>query len=131
MVRPIQQVRIFAVQNRRGDRRLKMPYVVRYTIDGRHRSRSHRTKAEAERYRVELLKAAQAGDRFDPTTGEPESWHHPLSDILVVDWVRRWLAEQWPEWQPRTRMSAIEALARFAALAIRSGTVHPMGCVAT
>ena len=33
-------------------------------------------------------------------------------------WVRRWLAEEWPEWAPRTRASAIEALARFVPLIV-------------
>lgn len=32
-------------------------------------------------------------------------------------WCRRWLAEQWDEWSPRTRFSACEALVRFLALA--------------
>ena len=112
MARPLQQVQIYSVQNRRGAERRKLPYVVRWTIDGRHRSRSYRTKAEAERYRTELLKAVHAGDRFELDTGEPSSWSLPLADLGVHRWVRRWLAEQWPEWQPRTRASAVEALAR-------------------
>lgn len=33
---------------------------------------------------------------------------------------RRWLTEQWPEWQPRTRDSAVEAMARFVPLAVSS-----------
>ena len=92
MARPLQQVKVYAVQNRRGWLRVKQPYVVRYTIDGRHRSKSYRTKAEAERYRSELLKAVHAGGRFDETTGEPESWQLPLADLGVHDWARRWLA---------------------------------------
>lgn len=119
MARPIQQVRIYAVQNRRGAERLRLPYIVRWAIDGRQRSRSFRTKAEAERFRVELLKATQAGDRFDVDTGEPASWSLPLADLGVHQWARRWLAEQWPEWQPRTRSSAVEALARFTWLAVK------------
>lgn len=97
MARPIQQVQVYSVQNRRGADRRKLPYVVRYSVDGRHRSRSFRTKAEAERYRSELLKAIHAGDRFDVDTGEPASWSLPLADLGVHHWARRWLAEQWPE----------------------------------
>jgi integrase len=119
MARPIQQVQVYSVQNRRGADRRKLPYVVRYSIDGRHRSRSYRTKAEAERYRSELLKAIHAGDRFDLDTGEPASWSLPLADLGVHQWARRWLAEQWAEWQPRTRASAVEALARFTWLAVK------------
>ena len=44
-----------------------------YTIDGRHRSKSFRTRAETERYRGPLLQAVHAGERFDATAGEPES----------------------------------------------------------
>ena len=127
MTRPIQQVRIYAVQNRRGEDRVRLPYVVRYTIDGRHRSKSLRTKAEAERYRAELLKAVHAGQRFDTSTGEPESWQLPLSEFTIVEWGKRWLAEQWVEWQPRTRASATEALARFTSLAVRPGSRAPEG----
>lgn len=46
----------------------------------------------------------------------------PLSELGVHEWVRRWLAEQWVEWQPRTRNSAVEALARFTVLAVKPGS---------
>jgi hypothetical protein len=127
MTRPLQQVKVYAVQNRRGSARVKQPYVVRYTIDGRHRSRSYRTKAEAERYRSELLKAVHAGDRFDEATGEPETWQLPLADVRVHDWARRWLATQWNEWQPRTRSSTAESLSRFVALAVDERVRAPEG----
>ena len=48
MARPLQQVKVYAIQNRRGSDRVKLPYVVRYTIDVRHRSKSFRTKADLE-----------------------------------------------------------------------------------
>jgi integrase len=125
--RPVQRVQVFAVQSRRGSARVKLPFVVRYAIDGRHRSKSFRTKAEAERYRIELLKAAHGGDRFDESTGEPESWLLPLSESRVHEWARRWLASQWAEWQPRTRSSTTESLSRLVALAIVDRSVTPDG----
>ena len=103
--------------------------VVRYTIDGRHRSKSFRTRIEADRYRGRLLQAVQDGGRFDETSGEPESWQTPLADLHVHEWARRWLAEPWSEWQLRTRASAVEALARFTTIAIRGGAT-PTGGVA-
>ena len=66
-----------------------------------------------DRYRGSLLQAVQSGDRFVPVSGEPESWQPALRDVRVREWARRWLGEQWQEWQPRTRASAVEALARF------------------
>jgi integrase len=118
MARPLQRIKVYGVQDRRNADRLRLPWVVRYTIDGTHRSRSYRTKAEAERYRGALLQAVQDGDRFDLATGEPESWQLPLAELSIHQWTRRWLAEQWPEWQPRSRTSASEALARFVILAV-------------
>ena len=125
MVRPMQTVKIYGVQDRRSTAQAKLPWVVRYTIDGRHRSKSFRTRIEADRYRGRLLQAVQDGGRFDETSGEPQAWQTPLSDLRVHEWARRWLAEQWPEWQPRTRASAAEALARFTTIAVRAGATPP------
>lgn len=127
MVRPLQTVKVFGVQDRRTTAQAKLPWVVRNSIDGRHRSKSFRTRVEAERYRGSLLQAVQAGDRFDVASGEPESWQPALRDVGVHDWARRWLAEQWSEWQPRTRTSATEALARFIPLAVESAAKPPDG----
>ena len=54
-------------------------------------------------------------------------WQTPLSDLRIHEWARRWLAEQWQEWQPRTRSSATEALARFITIAIEHGAKPPDG----
>ena len=83
MARPMQMVKVYGVQDRGTTVQAKLPWVVRYTIDGRHRSKSFRTRAEAERCRGPLLHAVHAGERFDPTTGEPELWQTPLRDLRV------------------------------------------------
>ena len=51
MARPMQTVKIYGVQDRRSTKQAKLPWVVRHIIDGRHRSKSFRTRIEAERYR--------------------------------------------------------------------------------
>jgi integrase len=113
----IQDVRVFGIQDRRSRLGATRPWVVRWRVEGRHRSRAWRTKAEADHHRSELLVALRNGERFDAATGEPDSWlRNAAADVQVYAWARRWLAEQWPEWQPRTRASAVEALARFAPL---------------
>ena len=68
-----------------------------------------------------------ARGRFDETTGEPESWQTPLAETRVHERSRRWLGEQWQEWQPRTRASATEALARFITIAVDHGAKPPEG----
>ena len=123
----MQTVKVYGVQDRRSTTQAKLPWVVRYTIDGRHRGKSFRTRIEADRYRGLLLQEVQAGRRFDETTGEPESWQTPLAEARVHEWSRRWLGEQWQEWQPRTRASATEALARFITIAVEHGAKPPDG----
>lgn len=113
--RPLADVAVYGVQRRSGERN-KRPWIVRWALAGKQRSRAFRTKAEAERYRTGLLHAQQSGESFDPVTGEPESWQ-PLPDqVQVHEWARRWMAEQWPEWAPRTRISALDALLRLVPL---------------
>jgi integrase len=113
--RPLADVSVYSVQRRSGERH-KRPWITRWSADGRQRSRSFRTKAEAERFRSGLLVAVQSGEAFDPETGEPMSWQPFPDQMRAHEWARRWLAEQWPEWAPRTRVSAVEALARLVPL---------------
>jgi len=103
----------------------KHPWVVRWSITGRQRSKSFRTKTEADRYRSYLHHAQTIGEPFDDDTGEPVSLLPGSSDTPIHLWARRWLAEQWPEWQPRTRTSAVDALVRFVPLAVRPAPPAP------
>jgi len=122
--RPLADVAVYGLQRRKGDR-IGRPWVVRWHVDGRQRSRSFRARVEAERYRTGLLVAQQAGEVFDPATGEPETWAPQPADTPLHEWARTWLAEQWDEWAPRTRVSQVEALVRFVPLAVRLGAPEP------
>lgn len=121
----MQDVRVFGIQDRRSLKTAKLPWIGRWSVAGRQRSRSFRTRAEADRYRSKLLHAKTVGETFDTESGEPLSWQPEEGDTQVHLWVRRWLAEQWPEWRPRTRVSAIEALARFVPLAAHPSAATP------
>ena len=77
---------------------------------------------------VASLHALHMGERFDDQTGGPASWVPLPKDVQVHVWARLWLVEQWAEWQPRTRTSAVEALARFVAVLVpRRATTPPAG----
>lgn len=106
------------MQDRRRSSRNSQPWIVRWVVEGSQFSRSFRTRALADRFRSELLFAQDRGEHFDGATGEPASWAPSPDDVTVHEWARRWVAEQWEEWQPRTRASAIEALSRFVPLAV-------------
>lgn len=125
MGRPRQQVKVFGVQDRRSTVQAKLPWIVRWSVDGRQRSKSFRTKAEAERYRFLLMQEASHGERFDAGTAEPESWAPSLRSALMHDWARRWVAEQWPEWAPRTRVACTEALSRLLVLTVQDRAEPP------
>jgi integrase len=94
-------------------------------VDGRERSKAFPTKAQAERLRSLLVHAHHRGEHFDEFTGQPVSWLPQAIDIQVHLWARRWLEEQWPDWQPRTRKSAIEAIARLIPLLVPSTSASP------
>jgi len=130
MGRPTQQVDVFTIQDRRAHGKTR-PWVVRWRVEGQQRTRSFRTRVEADRYRSVLVHAVTNGERFDLTTGEPAQWLEGAEDLAVHEWARTWVAEQWPEWQPRTRRSAIEALTRFLPLVVRESAPKPPAALRT
>jgi len=125
MSRRRQNVRVWNVQDRRGSGRNVQPWVVRWVVDGKQSSRSFRSRALADRFRASILLAHDDGDEFDRASGEPLSWTPMPGDTQTHQWARRWLADQWTEWQPRTRRSAIEALVKFVPLVVSSQAPAP------
>jgi integrase len=124
----LQEVQVFGIQKRPVSERTKLPWIARWAVAGKRHSKSFRTKLEAERYRSLLVHAKTVGELFDESAGEPLAWRPSPQDVQVHTWVRRWLAEEWPEWAPRTRVSAVEALARFVPLLVASdATAAPPG----
>ena len=119
------ELRIWSISDRRGASGYKArPWVVRWKVDGQVFQRGHRTRSEADHFRSTLLLAQRQGEFFNAASGEPKSWAGP-DDIPCHVWVRRWVEEQWIDWQPRTRDSAIEALSRFVPLLSRPGASDP------
>jgi hypothetical protein len=65
--RPLAGVSVFGLQRRSGERH-KRPWIARWSVSGRQRSRSFRTKTGAERFRSGLLVAVQSGEVFSEIT---------------------------------------------------------------
>lgn len=114
--RPVQDVRIWSIHDRTSRPEARKPWVVRWVVDGQRFTRAFSTKSQADRYRSRLLVAQQDGERFDRRTGEPVSWAPAADEMQVYAWARRWVAEEWQDWAPRTRQSIVESLARFVPL---------------
>ncbi|HUY45987.1 MAG TPA: hypothetical protein VMV92_09715 [Streptosporangiaceae bacterium] len=66
-------VRIFGIRRRPG----RSVFEVRWQVAGHDKTRSFITRALADSYRAELVRAARRGVEFDPATGEPPAWAAP------------------------------------------------------
>jgi integrase len=100
---------VYAIRRRRGRRR---PFEVRWRVAGRARSKSFVTRALADSYRAELVRAARQGLEFDPQTGEPVLWAEP--EPVTVTWYQHataYAAMKWPTLAAHSRASVAEALA--------------------
>jgi integrase len=118
-------VRVFAIRRRPG----RKTFEVRWRVAGRDRSRSFMTRALADSYRAELVRAARKGLAFAPGTGEPESWAAPGPE--PVTWYRHAVAYaemKWPHLARHSRASLADALATITPLLIReTGRRPPAG----
>ena len=101
-------VRVFAIRRRPG----RTAFEVRWRVAGCDRSRSFMTRALADSYRAELVRAARKGPEFDPATGEPAAWAVP--EPAVTTWCQHAVAYaqmKWPHLAPHSRASLADALA--------------------
>ena len=118
-------VRVFAIRRRPG----RKTFEVRWRVAGRDRSRSFVSRALADSYRAELVRAAAKGLAFAPGTGEPESWAAPGPE--PVTWYRHAVAYaemKWPHLAPHSRASLADALATVTPLLTRdTGRTPPPG----
>ena len=115
-------VRVFAIRRRPG----RKTFEVRWRVAGRDRSRSFMTRALADSYRAELVRAARKGLAFAPGTGEPESWAAPEPE--PVTWYQHAVAYaemKWPHLAPHSRASLADALATVTPLLTRETGRRP------
>ena len=94
-------VRIHTIRRRKNKRR---PFEVRWRVAGRDKSKSFLTRALADSYRAELVRAARQGLEFDPATGEPPWWAVP--EPALTTWLEHAVAYadmKWPRLAPHSR----------------------------
>ena len=115
-------VRVFAIRRRPGRKAFEM----RWRVAGRDRARSFMTRALADSYRAELVRAARKGLEFDPATGEPARWKTP--ELVAVTWYQHAVAYaemKWPHLAPHSRASLADALATVTPLLTRDTGHRP------
>jgi integrase len=116
-------VRIHAIRRRKNRRR---PFEVRWRVAGRDKSKSFLTRALADSYRAELVRAARQGLEFDPATGEPPWWAVPES--AVTTWLEHAVAYvdmKWPRLASHSRASLADALATVTLALTRPASGRP------
>ena len=115
-------VRVFAIRRRPG----RKTFEVRWRVAGRDRSRSFMTRALADSYRAELVRAARSGTGFDPATGEPAA--RAAAESATVTWYRHAVAYaqvKWPHLAPHSRARLADALATVTPLLTRETGRRP------
>lgn len=110
---------------RPGAEKAQRRYYVKWRVDGRDRTRSFKTRVEADRFRSGLLAAVQDGLRFDPASGEPSSWLEHSGAPTWWSWSQDWLALKWSLWSGHSRRSAVESLTLLTPLLVRAGAPKP------
>lgn len=114
--RPVQDVRIWNIQDRSKHKGVAKPFVVRWVVEGLKPpfSKSFETRPQAEDYRSRLVLAHRSGEHFDlRPPGEPESWAPAADEILVHEWARLWVSHEWDGWSPHSRIAISADLAWF------------------
>ena len=84
------------------------------------------TRALADSYRAELIRAARRGLAFNPATGEPPAWTAAVP--VAVTWYQHavaYAAMKWPHLAPHSRASTADALATVTPLLTRTASRTP------
>ena len=111
------------MRHRKNRRR---PFEVRWHAAGQARSKSFSTKALADSYRAELIRAAGKGLEFGPATGEPVLWAEP--EQVTVTWYQHataYAAMKWPTLAAHSRASVAESLAAVTPALTRAAPARP------
>jgi len=113
-------VSIWTIRNRNGGRnqhpdkrKRPKPYELRWRVGQSSKTKSFLTKALADQFRADLLKAAQRGELYDEVTGLPESMltkEDPGSKSWF-DFAKAYVAMRWPKAAANTRRSIVDSLA--------------------
>lgn len=99
-------VQFWSIRKRANRRK---PWEVRWRVGDRPQSRSFTTRAHADTYRSNLIKAARAGEEFSPVTGEPVKWGRAQASFYAL--ARELVADKWPGTASNTRKQLAESLA--------------------
>jgi integrase len=105
----------------RKSRRGKRPWLVRWTMDGKEKTKSFANQAQAEDFHHKLTAAAGKRLEWDERTKEPVEWE-PRNVPSVAECARQMIQDEWDSLVPNTRRSLAEALTRFVVATASTGS---------
>lgn len=116
-------VRIYAIRRRKDRRR---PFEARWYAAGRPWSRSFITRALADGFRAELVRATRKGTDLAEDSGEPVNWTQ--DPTAVVSWLQHastYAAMKWPAAAAHSRAGIADALATITPALTSDGARRP------
>ncbi|MFG2353722.1 tyrosine-type recombinase/integrase [Streptomyces sp. NPDC048521] len=103
----------------------KPTHLVRWTVDGQPFHESYKTKALADRFRSQLLRAADKGEPFDTVTGLPDSLRGGKAALSFLDLAVKYVDARWAEASAKQRDSMTDALATVVPVLVKPGRGRP------
>lgn len=114
----VHDVSIWKIRRRR-DRPTK-PYQLRWRVGMRPHSATFISRALADDYRADLVKAARRGELFDTETGLPSSMHEQESRSLSwYEFARGYVRTRWSGSAAKSRESMVDGLATATLALVR------------
>ncbi|WP_237542677.1 MULTISPECIES: integrase [unclassified Streptomyces] len=117
------KVRFWEIRERTGRQK---GFEVRWTVSGREKSESFRTKGLAESRRAKLMTAARHGEPFDPRSGLPASELRALKQGTTwYTLAREYTEQRWDRTPGNTRRTLADAFATITPALVEPGAVYP------
>ena len=103
---------------KRQDRKAR-PWRVRWAVGSQRHEELFRTKALANSFRAELVKATNDGEPFDTVTGRPIADVRATNSTTWYAHARTYIERKWPRLAAKSRRSTVEALTSVTVLLVR------------
>ncbi|MFC4030887.1 tyrosine-type recombinase/integrase [Streptomyces polygonati] len=103
----------------------KPTYLVRWSVDKAPFHEVYKTKALADRFRAQLLRAVEKGEPFDTVSGLPDSLRGGKAALSFLDLAVKYLDHRWAEASAKQRDSMTDALAGVVPVLVKPGRGRP------
>src|SRR6266536_1679895 len=119
----VRKIQINTLANR------KKSYTTRWLVGTEPKSRTFATRALADNFRSDLMQAINWGEAFDIESGLPESMTVAKDAVSWLEFVRQYVAMEWPGAAAKSRDSMTDALATVTPALVRDVPGRPNASV--